>query len=72
MTRRKPHKHKWVPLSFVFETQLLDQDGRVKIRQPSLTDGRVYCVCMGCHQHTYIVTTWAGFYIPAPPKKESR
>ena len=58
--------HDWVPLSFVFETQLLDKHGRVLIRQPHLDTGRVYCVCMGCHSHTYIETKWAGYYLDAP------
>ena len=58
--------HEWQPLSFVFETQLLDHDGRVVIRQPDLDKGRVYCVCMKCHRHTYIVTTWVNFYLPDP------
>lgn len=65
METKKPRKHrcKWVPVSFVFETQLLDDRGRVQIRQPALEDGRVYCVCMGCHTHTYIVTKWLGGYL---------
>jgi hypothetical protein len=58
--------HEWQPLSFVFETQLLDKDGRVNVRQPDIDAGRVYCVCMRCHQHTYIVTKWAGFFLPDP------
>ncbi len=58
--------HEWQPLSFVFESQLLDNDGRVLIRQPAIDNGRVYCVCMKCHQHTYLVTQWAGFFIPSP------
>lgn len=58
--------HDWRPLSFVFETQLLDNDGRVRIRQPDTEKGRVYCVCMRCHQHTYMVTRRAGFFIPDP------
>lgn len=58
--------HTWQPLSFVFETQLLDHYGRVNVRQPALEDGRVYCVCMKCHQHTYIVTRWANFFLPDP------
>lgn len=58
--------HQWQPLSFVFEGQLLDREGRVLIRQPDTEEGRVYCVCMRCHTHTYIVTEWAGFYIPSP------
>ena len=65
------HSHEWQPLSFVFESQLLDKDGRVLIRQPSLDDGRVYCVCMKCHSHTYIVTKWANFYIPDPWTEEA-
>lgn len=58
--------HDWQPLSFVFETQLLDRDGRVAVRQPDTDKGRVYCVCMRCHQHTYIVTKWVGFFLPDP------
>lgn len=64
----RKHVHKWIPLSFVFETQLLDDRGRVQIRQPDLKKGRVFCVCMGCHKHTYIETEWLGGYIPAPGK----
>lgn len=59
-------EHEWQPLSFVFESQLLDGEGRVLIRQPSTGAGRVYCVCMKCHSHTYIVTEWVGFYLPDP------
>lgn len=59
-------KHKWQPISFVFESQLLDEGGRVLIRQPNITHGRVYCVCMKCCSHTYIETGWAGFYINSP------
>lgn len=59
-------RHKWIPLSFVFECQLLDVEGRVKIRQPDADGGRVYCVCMKCHSHTYMQTKWVGFYISDP------
>jgi len=59
-------KHKWQPISFVFEGQLLDKDGRVLIRQPDLANGRVYCVCMKCCSHTYIETGWIGYYINSP------
>lgn len=62
--------HRWQPVSFVFEKQLLDGDGRVRIRQPDLTEGRVYCVCMECFAHTYIETEWAGFYLGGPPLRE--
>ena len=58
--------HHWQPLSFVFESQLLDKDGRVLIRQPDIDAARVYCVCMACHSHTYIVTEWAGFFVQSP------
>lgn len=63
--------HEWQPLSFVFEGQLLDREGRVLIRQPDLEAGRVYCVCMKCHQHTYIVTKWANYFLPDPWVEES-
>jgi hypothetical protein len=63
-------EHRWQPVSFVFETQLLDRDGRVLIRQPALDDGRVYVVCMNCHTHTYIVTEWAGYFLGGPPSLE--
>ena len=68
MTTKRPkkHRHKWQPVSFVFETQLLDGGGRVYIRQPDLERGRVYCVCLGCFSHTYIETKWLGGYIDTP------
>ena len=59
-------KHKWQPLSFVFETQLLDKDGRVLIRQPDLAESKVFCVCMKCFSHTYVKTAWVGFNIGSP------
>ncbi len=40
------YAHDWTPLSFVFETQLLDEDGRVRVRQPATDHAKVYCVCM--------------------------
>lgn len=58
--------HDWKPVSFVFESQLLDKDGRVQIRQPDITKGRVYCVCMKCCGHTYMETGWVGYYINSP------
>jgi len=36
------YRHRWEPLSFVFESQVLDKDGRVLIRQPHTEEGRVY------------------------------
>ena len=67
--------HKWQPLSFVFETQLLDESGRVQIKQPDLANGRVYCVCMKCYSHTWVNTGYVGYYIGSPdlleqPEKE--
>ena len=59
-------EHRWQPVSFRFETQLLDGDGRVRIRQPDLQEGRVYVVCMECRTHTYVVTEWAGYYLGGP------
>ena len=59
-------KHKWQPLSFVFETQLLDPSGRVLIKAPDIASGRVYCVCMKCMSHTYVETGWVGYYIGSP------
>jgi len=76
--RRWPHsptacddgeEHRWQPVSFRFETQVLDQDGRVQIRQPDLEAGRVYLVCMECFAHTYMETEWAGFTIGGPPSR---
>ncbi len=59
-------EHAWQPVSFVFETQLLDSDGRVQIRQPAINDGRVYLVCLGCRSHTYVNTDWVGYYLGGP------
>lgn len=57
-------EHVWQPVSFVFESQLLDGNGRVQIRQPAIHGGRVFLVCMPCHSHTYIETTWVGYWLP--------
>lgn len=54
--------HRWQPLSFSFETQLLDGEGRVLVRQPDLKEARVYCVCLGCNSWTWVVTEWVGYY----------
>lgn len=63
-------EHSWQPVSFRFETQLLDDSGRVQIRQPDLHEGRVYLVCMDCHSHTYIQTTWVGYWIQPPEQDD--
>ena len=55
------HRHRWIPVSFVFENEALDPKGTVLIRQPNVDKGRVYCVCMGCARHTYIETKWIGY-----------
>lgn len=53
--------HDWQPVSFRFETQLLDQHGRVMVRQPDIEEGRVYLVCLLCACYTYIDTQFVGF-----------
>lgn len=53
--------HEWQPVSMVFETQLLDERGRVQVRQPDLEAGRVYLVCLRCAQHTYMQTNAVGY-----------
>jgi len=68
----KKCKHKWQPLSFVFEAQLLDNSGRVLIRQPDIINAKVYCVCMKCCSHTYIITGWVGHYIGSPDLMEEK
>lgn len=65
-------EHEWQPVSFAFETQLLDDQGRVKIRQPDLANGRVYCVCMKCLGHTYVRTGYVGYYIGSPDDLEAQ
>lgn len=55
--------HEWQPLSFAFETQLLDADGRVRVRQPDLNAGKVFFVCASCSSHTYMRTQWVGFQL---------
>lgn len=64
--KRSTCKHKWQPLSFVFETEvLLSNAGGIRpmVRQPATEGGRVYCVCMKCASHTYIATQWIGYYL---------
>jgi hypothetical protein len=48
--------HEWQPVSMVFECQLLDESGRVVIRQPDPDRGRVYIVCLLCASHTSMST----------------
>ena len=61
--------HDWQPVSMVFETQLLDGEGRVRVRQPDMGAGRVYLVCLGCAQHTYMETSWANFRLEGSPDR---
>lgn len=65
-------KHRWKPLSFVFETQMLDSDGRVLCKQPDISSGRVYCVCMRCCSHTFIETGNVGYILNSPDLLERR
>jgi hypothetical protein len=58
--------HRWQPVSFVFESQLLDDRGRIQIRQPDISKGRCYLICLGCNSHTYVETEWAGYYLGGP------
>lgn len=67
---RRSCEHAWQPVSFVFETELLTisaplgvLEARPIARQPDLVGGRVYCVCMKCASHTYIVTQWINYYL---------
>ncbi|WP_010540392.1 hypothetical protein [Dietzia alimentaria] len=68
MTAGFPHEfaaprdcnHHWEPVSMVMETQLLDEYGRVQVRQPDIHEGRVYFICRGCACHTYMTTQWLG------------
>lgn len=57
---RRTCEHNWQPVSMVFETQLLDDHGRVRVRQPDINAGRVYLVCPLCASHTYMSTKWVG------------
>ncbi|MEO3856155.1 hypothetical protein [Acrocarpospora sp. B8E8] len=59
-------EHVWQPLSFRFETQVLDERGRVEIRQPDLIDAHVYCLCWGCRSWTYVSADWVGFQLGGP------
>ena len=52
--------HVWESVSMAFETQLLDEYGRVQVRQPDIHEGRVYFICRGCASHTYMTTQWLG------------
>jgi hypothetical protein len=62
----KECQHKWQPCSFRFETQLLDREGRVVIRQPELHNARVYCVCMKCRSWTYIEAHDIRYFLGGP------
>lgn len=53
-------EHRWQPVSFRFETQLLDVEGRVLVRQPAMDHGRVYVACLLCASHSYMSTRWVG------------
>ena len=52
--------HVWESVSMAFETQLLDEHGSVRVRQPDIHEGRVYFICRGCASHTYMTTQWLG------------
>lgn len=58
--------HEWQPVSFRFETQLLDDEGRVQVRQPDIEKAHVYFICMKCRGWTYGVFDWVGYYLGDP------
>lgn len=60
-----PHDcdHDWTPVSFRFETQLLDDNGGVRIRQPDLEEAYIYFVCVRCAQWTYMTANWVGYFL---------
>lgn len=62
--------HNWQPVSMVFERQVLDESGRVIVRQPDTEEGRVYLVCLGCAQHTYMTTSWANYRLYGSEDRE--
>lgn len=70
LTNPKDCEHEWNPLSFVFETQLLDDVGRVRVRQPDIKKGRVFLVCVKCASHTYMQTEWVGFRLEGSLDRE--
>lgn len=55
--------HVWQPCSFRFETQLLDDRGRVLARQPDLDAGRVYFICMKCRGFSFADFSYVGFQL---------
>lgn len=48
-------EHVWTPVSFVMSHGMPDPDA-----------GRLYCVCMPCHAHTYLITEWVGYCLETP------
>lgn len=58
--------HAWQPVSFRFETQMLDEHGRVLVKQPAIEDARVYFVCLKCRGYTYGEFEWVGYYLGDP------
>lgn len=49
-------EHVWTPVTFSMELGTL----------PHPEHGRVYCVCVPCHAHTYMITKWVGYCLPEP------
>lgn len=58
-------------MSFRFETQLLDDRGGVRIRQPDIEAARVYFICMKCNGWTYSVFDWVGYYLTDPTMRDN-
>jgi hypothetical protein len=60
----KACKHKWQPVQMRME--IGDRE------MPDINNAKVYCVCMKCCSHTYIVTGWVGYYLNSPDLLEEK
>ena len=62
-------KHKWQPVQLAMESEVLRlENGQIRpeIRQPDITDAKLYAVCLKCLSWSYYVVAWAGFYLGSP------
>jgi hypothetical protein len=56
--------HTWEPTGMVFETDLLEVDGRyirTNIRLPDTDEAKCYFICRKCASYTYMTTQWIGY-----------
>jgi hypothetical protein len=56
-------EHNWEITGMVFETQMLDERGRVIVRQPDMETAKTYFICRNCATHTYMTTEWIGYQL---------